>query len=815
MKRLITRHTSYVALAAGALTLSVGSTLTVFSVVNALWLRPLPLPNPDRLVMLVSNQGGGPGNNSAFFGVESYATATWSIFDDVAGQVVSSGQLAGLRPRVMLAAVGHEVETVGVTSRYFGLLGLPIRGRDFTRDDNRAGAEPVAIISDRLWATGFASRPDVIGAVVDATPFPIRIVGVAPAAFSGVRRGDLTEMWIPAALVHRVAPAGDLPAGEVPTLILGRLRPGLTPVEADRRLGRDAANPIERAIKDRVQVVPLHRVFGTPTARTIAIEEERTALVVAAGAGLVLLAGSATLMALVIVHYERRRHELSVRLALGSSRGRLMAGMIGELGWLAAAGLIGALLLARLGVGTLRSLSLPGGVDLGRLDLSMDWRVICAAAALTAATLVTAAIVPVMRFTRARFAREVITSTATSPPSSQRLRQLLLGFHVAATIVVLVGAGLFVRAVLHAFNSAAGFAVDRTVFVQVQLVPPFLSNETDLAARNAAIESRRRDIAEALGTLPFTEVVARGGAPIGPDQASRLLSPLTIQTGDDVHNVRAGVLAGDAQLPDALGVRLLQGRRLTTADTSVRPQPVLVTASLARALWPRDTAVGQNLTISPKSRAVTSTVVGVLSDVAFGSVTVPSAGVVFSMAPVASGANVEFVVRAERAEVLAGQIRELLRRTVPDAPKISVATGREVLATDVGRQRLGAWFFCGFGLSALVLGAGGVFGLVAYLAETRRREFGVLMALGATHPDLVRRGMVAGLGPVSLGAIVGLIAAGLVSRLFVAILPGLSLLDPLSYLAATLLMVGASAVASIAAAWRLRHLSPANVLRAQ
>jgi hypothetical protein len=192
---------------------------------------------------------------------------------------------------------------------------------------------------------------------------------------------------------------------------------------------------------ESVRVVRLADVFGTPSSRTIVINEGRAAGVVAGLAALVLLGSCATLMALVLVHYERRRRELSVRLALGASRLRLTAQLGTEFAWLAAAGTAGALVVAIAGLRVLPTLSLPGGVDLGRLDLSLDWRVLGAAIGTTTLTLATAGLVPLLRFTRRDIAGEIVAVRSTTPASSQQLRQSLLALHVAATIVVLVSAG--------------------------------------------------------------------------------------------------------------------------------------------------------------------------------------------------------------------------------------------------------------------------------------------------------------------------------------------------------------------------------------
>ena len=376
-------------------------------------------------------------------------------------------------PHLVVDDVGREVETLAVTSKYFSLFGQSIRGRDFTPDDNRAAAEPVAIISDRLWARAFGRRPDIIGAVAAAKPFPIRIVGVAPPGFAGARRGEQADLWVPSNLTPRLAVgAKNLGDEEIPVILFARLRPGQTPSEVRERLLQDLPDDRSREGLRQVQVVRLESVFGTSESRAVVIRESGAAAVVAGLAGLVLVAGCATLMALVLVHYERRRRELAVRIALGASRRTLARDLSAELGWIAAAGGVGAVLISVWSLRALPSLSLPGGVDLARLDLSIDLRVLLAGLLTTVVTLTGASFVPLSRFTRADLAVDLIAPTATSTRSSHRLRQSLLAVHVAATIVVLIAAGLFVRAVVHGFGAGAGFDVDRTAYVGAQVGTP-------------------------------------------------------------------------------------------------------------------------------------------------------------------------------------------------------------------------------------------------------------------------------------------------------------------------------------------------------
>jgi ABC-type antimicrobial peptide transport system permease subunit len=186
-----------------------------------------------------------------------------------------------------------------------------------------------------------------------------------------------------------------------------------------------------------------------------------------------------------------------------------------------------------------------------------------------------------------------------------------------------------------------------------------------------------------------------------------------------------------------------------------------------------------------------------------------------TLTPQLGGIEPSFVIRGSQPELLIEPIRQLVLSIAADAPRLEISTARELIARDLGSQRLGAWFFSGFGLIALVLGGGGVFGLVAYLAESRRREFGVRLALGATPRNLVWLGVAAGLVPVGAGALAGLVLAAVVAHVFISVLPGLSAQDPFTYAGVAGLMLGCATAAGLAAAWRLRAVAPAEALRSE
>jgi hypothetical protein len=404
-------------------------------------------------------------------------------------------------------------------------------------------------------------------------------------------------------------------------------------------------------------------------------------------------------------------------------------------------------------------------------------------------------------------------SNATTPRSSQRLRDGLLTIHVAATIVVLIAAGLFIRAVVYGFGAGPGFDVDRTAYVVAEVVPAFMSVNESIERRLALASERTARLKEGLLSIPGVEEVALGWAPIGPEPASSMLTPKQVETRGERRELRVGAFSAGPELLSALGVPILKGRALTAADATPRPTPGIVTASLARSLWPTQEPLGQIVSLG--GRYGRYSVVGIAQDFAYGSLNDTAAGVVVSVRSGDLGIEPKFVVRTNRPELQVDAMRRIVKEVAPHAPRVVITTGREIMARDLGRQRLAAWFFSGFGLVALVLGAGGVFGLVAYLAESRRREFGVRLALGATPRDVVWRGVAAGLKPVAIGAGTGLLCAGIVAHVFVSLLPGLSALDPATYASVALLMITCAAASGLAAAWRLHRVTPGDALRAE
>lgn len=785
------RHRAYVALAVGTVALAVGVNLVVFTIVNSLWLRPLPFPDADRFVVL----------SAPFVGIEGSPLQPFQ--GGVAGQV--DEQRLGLRPQVTIDRGRAALEVAGVTPGFFRLFGLSIRGRDFTLDDNAPGAEPVAIVSHRVWQRDLGGRTDVAGTVISSGATSIRVIGVAPPGFEGVRRGDRIDVWMPSDLRRRLSPTS-LDLWGVPFLVFARLPAGRTAGDVEQLV-----NELAPQRDARIGLMPLASVFGTPTSPTVIIGEGRAMAVAGGLALLVLIGGCATLATLILVHYERRSQELATKAALGATRGRLIRELSRELAVVAVLGALGAMFIAHLALRAMPAINLSGGLDLGRLDLSLDWRVLGAAIAATLATCTAAAWLPLSRFTRSRLAGELLAGPgATASVASQRLRQLLLAAQVAAAVVVLASAALFVRAVLYGFGHASGIDVDHTAFVRVEVVSGYGNANHDLATWIAMARHRKAQIRQAIQSLPGVEHVVEGPSPIGSEPMANLQWPMAVELDSRQHEMRVGrINTAEADWLSTLGVPILAGRGLTAADGTARPMPAVVTASLAQRLWPGESPLGQ--IIDRPSRSGPLHIVGVAADFVYGSLLQPAAGSLVTAWHLDAGGY--WVIRAAHPATVVTELPRAVRSAVADVASIRVMTGREVVAQDLGRERAGAWFFSGFGLVALILGVGSVFGLVAYLAESRRREFGVRLALGATASSLVRHGVRAALVPVAIGVAFGVLLAALVARVFSSVLIGVAALDPLAYSAIAVAMLSGAMLAAIGAAWRLRRIAPMDALQ--
>jgi predicted permease len=794
--RALARRPVYSACTTLVIALSVGALLVVFSYVNALWLRPRPGANPERVVVIGSDFDIPDGSRYSEAALTRFQAA--SVFEAVAGQVVTTDMFTGLRPRVRFAGVERPLETVGVTPDYFAVLGIPVTGRSFQRSDALTSNPAPAIISDRLWRTAFGARGDALGSIARASPVDLQIVGIAARDFHGARLGEDIDVWLPhrALLVLAGGDAADVQFATLPMVAFARLRDGMSIAEARARLSE--------AGRQAPEMVPLADVFGAADRPMVRAGGVDALTIAGAAAGLVLLGTCFTLLTIVLLHLEQRRGELAVRTALGATRRRLAAGLAVELLALSAFGTAGALAVSSWALRLLPTVRLPGGLDFSRVDLTSDWRVLAAGAAGCTFAMIAGGIVPLLRATRIDLGACGLGDTGTSPRSSLLLRTRLLAAHAAVTVTILCAAAVVVRSAAHTAAEGPGFDADETIFATVTTRDRFQSaNRPEIQTRVARDISAADDVLEQIRALPGVDMVAIGPAPLGLERETRLVS--RPRAGPPQPTM--GWLAVGAGYVRAIGAPLLAGREGLNGE-------VVIGHTLARERWGDESPIGQLLPFGSASYPV----VGV-TDIAFGSIRrgrAPFAlyfGDMTIAGTIGRTGNLPFAIRSAHPDLLRSSIEGLLARAFPDAPAIEIATGRDLVQADLGNELLGAWLLSSFGGVTTVSAVVSIVGLVVHLMATRRREFAVRLALGASHADLAGRALRACLAPVAAGAALGVIPTAVLARSIAVHLPTVDPVAPLTYAVSVAAVLAAAALAGAAAAFRIGGVSPAAALR--
>lgn len=701
-----------------------------------------------------------------------------------AGQVMTADQNAAYEPHLFLSNSPKAPQLAAVTDGYFSVLGLSIIGRSFSQTDKTTGGPIPIVISDDLWRAEWGGSTEVIGTVVSATPRPVVVVGIAPSQFHGARLGEHFDAWVPVwAVPELIATRLDATqSSSLPLIMFARVGLGSTASTAETALRG-------RAAYRRFHVVPLRTVFGTASVSTIAFRSDEALLAVSATAILVLISGCITLCALVLVHYERRRQEAVVRLALGATVGALLRQWAGELTLLALAGALGAIAVAWLGLRLLPRVVMANGVDLGRVEFRLAPEALLVAILATSTTMVLTAVVSLRRAARPRLNDALTDSGSTAPKSSIRLRQWLLAGHVAISTSILILAGLFVRSVRIAVHESTNDAKASAVFVDMDAW--FESQQTPDAFARSAAQARvaAEEVVRQIRGLPGVDTVAFGGPPIGPARMRELQDPRELRIGDVPLSVRYGWLSVRGPYFAALG-RPVNGR---SSSEDISGSEAIISRSLADLADRGRGVLGERISVGQQI----FTIVGVV-DVPFGSFRFPDPCAIFTgdLALFKYTAALPLVIQARRPEQIVPAVRAILTTEFPAAPRVNVFTGQELLRQDVGQESLASWFFSGFGIVEVILCLTSITGLVAYLVESRRRELLVRIALGATTRRLTVSAMSQVMAPVAHGIACGVIGGILTGRLLSSWLIGITATDPSTYVAITGVLLFVAGVAS-------------------
>jgi len=790
--------------AASVLTVAIGiaATTAVFSVVNALLLRPPPVPEPRRLFVLAEMWKDGQRSISQSMGEHMYPYPHFLDLREATGTVFSG--LAGYRYGTVAMRVGDEarvLSSIATSANYFEVLGLrPALGRLFSDTAERFGnREPEVVISHDLWQREFSGDSTVLGRTLFVDSRPLTVVGVAPRGFVGTMTGLVADVWLPAAASART-PADPRPDEDVRrrggwVTMFGRLRPGLSVDQAVAALRVIGPNVPPDQPWQRIRKMTLDPMIGVPAmARGATVGFTGMLFLTAA---LVLLIAAANIAGMLLARAAQRRREIAVRLALGASRGRLVRQLVTESLVLCLLGGATGVLLARWVVSLIPAVQPPIGVR-ASLDPEIDGMVLAASLGMALAAGLFAGLTPALRSTRFDLLSGLRGVDAGQPKRRGRSRSTFVVAQVAMSLVLLITAGLFTRALQRALLTDPGLDARNVVVGQLNVG----SHGYD-RARGEEFYAR---LVESLAARPEISSAALGQ-----------WTPLSLgHMGQDVRlpdGQRVSVTYGvaDRGYLETMHIPIVAGRTIGAADTRTSPPAVIVNETLARRLWPGQSPLGQRLELEGPRE-----VVGVVRDGKYRSLDEePTA---YAFIPLAQRYSAQMTIHA-RARGDMGAALAAIRAEVASLDANIAVERPRALSTDVELysilQRVAAWVIGVFGLVGLGLAALGIYGVIAYRVAQRTRELGIRLALGARSLDVVMPVLREGLVVIGAGIAIGVPAALAVARLARGFLFGLGAADPVTFAIVLLLLGGVALLASYLPARRAARVDPMISLRAE
>ncbi|HKG92437.1 MAG TPA: ABC transporter permease [Gemmatimonadaceae bacterium] len=803
--RSLRRSPAFAAVAALTLALGVGATTAIYSVVDAVLLRPLPYAAADRLVVVRQHRA---------VDARTPMEVSYPDFLDWRAQARSFEAVAAVPSNVSRfvyeAAGGGDAEQIYgalASGELFPTLGArPLLGRTLTPEDDRAGAAPVVVVGHRLWRTRLGGEAAAVGRAITLGGRSYTVVGVMPRGFEFPRSA---ELWMP------LLPAIDSLAQsrQVAFLnVVARLRPGVSVAQADAEMDGVAARVMAASGPPGLSV----GATVTPLSEELLAGARPALRILLAAAALLLAVACANVANLMLARGGARRTEMAVRAALGAGRGRLVRQMLVEAGLLSAAGTLLGLVLCTAGLSALVALG-PARDLAGAERIGVDARVLAFAAALSLLTAAAFGVMPALRGARTDPAEALRGGAAagrsTVGAAGRRVLRALVSAQVALAVVLLVGAGLLARSFAKLRGVELGFDRGRTVTAQVYLP-----------------EAKYPGPAE--GRAFYDELVARAGRLPGVEAAAGVLIrplegpdgfdyPFTIEGRGADEQARNPLLNYEAVTPDyfrAMGIPLLRGRGFTVDDRADAPPVALVGRAVADRFWPNGDAVGQRIKWGgPASRRPWVTIVGVAGDGRYRGAQDVTLDVYVPHTQSPWPLN-HVVLRAAGpggAPAAAAALRNELRAIDPGVRAVDVVTVGEMLDRSLSRPRFNALLLGVFAAAALLLGAVGIYGVTAYATAQRAREMGIRVALGARSGDV--RALVVREAAVMAGAgiVAGVAAALAASRLLQGLVFGVSTADPLTFVAVPLFLAVVTVAAALGPARRATKADPVQALRSE
>ena len=816
--RLMRREPAYTLTALATLALGIGLNTAIFSVAYGVLWRPLPYPDPDRLIMISSAQ-------QTETGIKTFSTWPPVTYEGLRSRATTLDHLAAYNSiNVQLSGLGEplQVPALDVSPNFFTTLGVnPARGRAFLTGAAAPDDDRTAIVSDRLWRTSLKADPAIVGQSITIDGLLRTVVGVLPPAFSFrpviPRLGALPDADV--FLPNRWP--GD-PGRSAPLFLLGRMTSGVTQERAAAELTA-LANDSAIAPAGALTTAGAFAANARTLARTVGLQAQGTEsvrpllLILLGAVSFVLLIACVNVANLQMARLTARRGELSVRMALGAGRRRIVRQLLTEAVVLSLLGASLGVMLAWIAIGvTLPLVPQPVLPRLGGIVIDARVMAFCLGLSLVSTLLI--GLVPALRVSGAAFGEGLAlhagAARTTGDRQGERLRTLLVAGQIAMTLVLLVGAGLLIHSFVRLTSVPSGFeSSGRDGVVQTVKVtlPERLYDGPD------RIHAFARDVLDRIRYLPGVKSASLiNSAPFG---MMFIQGDFEIE-GQPKPKLYAGTPKIDGGYFSTMGIPVLVGREFTAQDTAEAPKVAILSERIVRECFPGGPreALGRRVRVSVLDRGEWLTVVGVVADIRQRSLAQEVQPMIY--APFQQDRSgflrfVSFVARTATPASVAEGIRAEIRRAAPDLPIQSTVTMDEAVAASVAQPRFRMVLLALFAMTATLIATCGLYGLMAYAVTQRRREIGVRMALGAKRRDVLRLVLTRALRIVFAGLIVGLAGAVGVTRVLQTFLFGVTPTDPIVFTLVTLLLLAVGLMAAWLPARRATRIDPWAALRAE
>ncbi|HEX8942713.1 MAG TPA: ABC transporter permease [Gemmatimonadaceae bacterium] len=796
--RTLGKNPAFTLVAILTLALGIGANAAIFSVVNGVLLKPLPFPLPEQLLRVWQDESSSgttiPGPVSAV-NLDDWR-ARRRVLADIAGYFYREGQSG-----TDLTAMGEpqHLDAAFVSPGFWTTLAVkPQLGR-VPRDDEmvRGSNDRLVVLSYAFWQRQFGGESSVIGRRLTLGGDSYEVVGVMPASFQ-----------FPAPQVEVFIPYSTIPDDAIPRLrpvrsldVVARMKPGVTIAQANAEMNSITRGLAEEYADDKnlggASVAPLHDSI---------VGKVRVGLLVLLGAvGFVLLIAAVNLASLLLARAAAREREFAIRVALGAERSRVIRQLFTESLVLAAIGGALGLIVAQLGGRLLVQLAagqLPRAEAVG-----LDYRVLGFTAAISLVTGVAFGLVPAIRASSPELQQSLREGTRGSTGGSAGLRSTLVVAEVALAMILVIGAGLMTRSFVKLLQIDLGFSPSHRIGVNYTISTARHSTPPDMRETYRAMLEKVRTVpgviaAGGVRDLPFHGDGERVGfVPPGvtPGPSGQLPSATLMFTSDGFFN--------------AMGIPILAGRDLSPQDREDAPIALVINQALAKKYFPDRSPIGQTLTFGDTNHF---SIVGVVGDVRQGSVDETPAPRIYASVYQIFRVKVNLVVRTQGdPQLMIKRVEDAIRTVDPQQTITSAFTLDDAVGDAVARPRLLTVLLGLFGAMGLVLGALGIYGVLAYLVTQRTREIGVRLALGARPRDVLNMVVGRGLRLAGLGVAIGLAASLVLTRVMQGVLYGVTPTDPLTFGGVALALLAVAAFASWLPARRATRVDPLVALRAE